>query len=395
MSGKYSLELLGTWSLVIVWGGNLVGLASPNLTQSAPASLAGPGAALQERIDRGPGASAFEPGFGYLRAVLQAAEIPETSQLLVFSKTSCQRERISPKTPRAIYFNDRAYVAWVQGSALLELSLLDPQSGAVFYTLEQNAGRPPLLIRRDQCLECHTSRQTLNVPGYVVRSYATDTNGVIDITDGWSMVDHRTPWPERWGGWYVDQPVGLGQSASLANAGSASSNVDLSRYLQPGSDLVALLVLQHQAHMQNLLTQLRVAANAPATSPEAWKNSSETVVRYLLFADETPLGAPVKSGSAFAKWFENAGPRDSQGRSLRELDLQTRLFRYPCSYMIYSPGFDALPRAVQLHLYSRLGKILRGEDSDPAYASLAPATRRAILEILIATKPEVPIAWKL
>ncbi|MFO1500962.1 MAG: hypothetical protein U1G07_21665 [Verrucomicrobiota bacterium] len=346
-----------------------------------------------------------EAGTGYLRSLLAELGIAEESQVLVFSKTSAQRENISPRHPRAIYFNDHAYVAWVPEAPILEISVVDPREGAVFYAIQQLAAPDPRLVRHDQCLECHTSDKTLHVPGYIVRSYPTDRNGVIDITAGSSMVDHRTPFAERWGGWYISGHPGTalhrGRQIEAATkeheATGTEAQLEIGRYPQPTSDVVALLVLEHQAQMQNLLTraQRNDFPTARAGSLSRRDDPVEELVRYLLFVDEAPLSKPVVSAGRFAAWFEQQGPADSQHRSLRQLDLQTRLFKYPCSYMIYSESYEALPRDVRLKIYRRLWTILNGEDRDPAFAAIPAETKRAILEILIQTKADVPISWKL
>ena len=108
----------------------------------------------------------------------------------------------------------------------------------------------------------------------------------------------------------------------------------------------------------------------------------------MLFADEPPLPAPVKGTSGFAERFSAEGPKDAKGRSLRQLDLQTRLLRYPCSYMIYSDAFGALPAPMRAAVYARLADVLSGNDRDPRYARLSAADRRAVLDILRATKPD-------
>src|SRR3954469_23423914 len=77
---------------------------------------------LQAKIDKGEVKLQFEPGYGYIRSVLQALKVPESSQMLVFSKTSLQRERISPKTPRSIFFNDDIYLGFIPGAPLVEVS---------------------------------------------------------------------------------------------------------------------------------------------------------------------------------------------------------------------------------------------------------------------------------
>ena len=91
---------------------------------------------------------------------------------------------------------------------------------------------------------------------------------------------------------------------------------------------------------------------------------------------------------------EQLGPRDSHGRSLRDFDLERRIFRYPCSYLIYSPAFDALPVAVREYVSKRLNEILSGEDQTAEFQHLSAEDRRAIREILAETKPGLlpPIA---
>jgi hypothetical protein len=154
---------------------------------------AGPIAHLQEQIDQGRLKLKHDEKFGYLPGLLSALGVPTNSQMLVFSKTSFQRERIAPKTPRAIFFNDDVYIGFVQGSQLLEISSVDPKLGGVFYTLEQTKVDRPKFVRTDQCLECHASAKTMGVPGHLIRSFATDENGAIDMATGISLVNHRTP----------------------------------------------------------------------------------------------------------------------------------------------------------------------------------------------------------
>ena len=111
-----------------------------------------------------------EDGGGYLRSVLKLLYVPVSSQGLVFSKTSLQLFRISPSNPRAIYFNDNVYVGWVRSGEVIEVSTADPNLGAVFYTLDQTASTNPKFVRRAECLQCHSSRSTKDVPGHIVRS---------------------------------------------------------------------------------------------------------------------------------------------------------------------------------------------------------------------------------
>lgn len=378
----------------------------------------GVAARIQTQLERGELLLRHDPQHGYLTSLLDALSIPLSSQILTFAKTSAQREQTSPKTPRAIYFNDSAFVAWTPESSRLEIAAADPRLGAVFYTLDQDPRALIRLSRNDRCLECHTSAKNLNVPGFLVRSVETDAQGVPDLNTGTSYVTHRSPIEQRWGGWYVCGLHGiqthLGNLTSPAdlerhqkdprfhgNLTQLSNLFDISRYPTSTSDIVALLVFEHQCHMHNFITRLREESVNALDKEQAigdhprLRGIADRFLKYLLFIEEAPLVSPVRGVSDFTAWFEGQGPRDSQGRSLRQFDLQTRLFKYPCSYLIYSPEFESIPRTTKLHLYRRLWTILAGEDQDPAFQKLPEETRLAIREILTETKRNLPLYWTL
>ena len=357
-------------------------------------------AQLAQRLETGQAQLRWDPKFGYLPAVLKALGIPAASQGLVFSKTSFQLSRISPSTPRAIYFNDDVYAGYVPGGDLIELSAADPERGGMFYSLEQKPSAKPAIRRREECLQCHASPMTTGVPGHLVRSVRTDAQGYPLMNESSYVTDHRSPWEQRWGGWYVHgAPPAM---RHMGNQGAAS--FDTSRYLAPRSDVVALMVLEHQTKMHNLLaragyearsallvqSEMNAALKRPPdelseTNARRLDHAAEIVVRYMLFADETPLPAPVRPTPEFAKAFAAQGPRDSAGRSLRDFDLTKRLFKYPCSYLIYSPDFARLPRTLKQRILQRIDAVLSGADPDPAYLSLTPDDRRSVSEILAAT----------
>ncbi len=375
---------------------------------------AGPIARLQERLQRGVAQLKHDEHFGYLPAVLAALGVSSNSQMLVFSKTSFQRERIAPKTPRAIFFNDDVYIGFVQGSPLLELSSVDPKLGGVFYTLEQTKVERPKFVRTDQCLECHASAKTMGVPGHLVRSFATDENGSVDMATGISLVSHRTPIEERWGGWYVTGDSGRQhhrgnlfgkaafarherESGYLGNLTQLKRFFDVTEYPAPGSDIVALMVMEHQIHLHNFLTRLNYEGTIALQQYghiKYLKNVIDAFLRYMLFVEEAPLSAPVRGSSNFAAEFARHGPKDSRGRSLRDFDLETRLFKHPCSYLIYSDAFAQLPAKLKERIYERLLEILDGEDTSPAFEKLTAESRSAIREILLATKQDLPASWR-
>jgi len=265
----------------------------------------------------------------------------------------------------------------------------------------------------------------------MLRSVFTSPSGVQAGGTPAYITGQESPISERWGGWFVTGLVGsqkhLGNAilpdgaapekldiSASANLPELSGRIDTSAYLTKYSDVVAHLVLAHQTQMHNVITQTnyqtRLALDADETKRKAGKlpddgsvsvaarqqfqKPAEQLVRYLLFTNEAPLEDEVKGTSGFAEEFAAKGPRDPQGRSLRDFDLHTRIFKYPCSYLIYSEHFDNLPEPAKGYVYKRLFEVLTGRDQDSEFSRLSPKDRRAILEILVATKPGVPDEWK-
>ena len=386
-------------------------------------------ARLQRRIDKGEAKLTFEGSHGYLVSVLQQLNVPLSSQTLVFSKTSTQQRMIGPATPRALYFNDNVYVGWVQGGDFVEVAAVDPSQGTMFYTLDQRPTDQPKFVRRQECLQCHASPKTLGVPGLLLRSVFTAPDGQPQLQMQTFVTTDDSPLSERWGGWYVTGTHGSqrhmgnvwikdrGHPDRLdlengANVTSLQGRFDVTPYLTPHSDLVALMILAHQTHLHDLITRVnwesRLAVHeevsrtgAQDLPDKAWSDSTrqriygavDVLLRQMLFADETRLDAPVQGTSTFTQEFAVAGPRDSTGRSLRDLDLHRRMFRYPCSFLIYSPAFDALPEPALDYFYRRLWEVLTGKEKDAAFATLTRSDRDAILSILWQTKPNLPGYW--
>ena len=404
------------------FGESLLGGSEERLIHyEANDGLTDPVARLQKRLADGTTRLKFEAGRGYLPSLLEALRIPVSSQGLVFSKTSSQRHHTNPQTPRAVYFGDDISVGWVPGGRVIDLASVDPNRGPIFYTLEQDPDGPPRFARGADCMQCHLGPKTLNVPGLLVRSVHTTSNGTPVATVDGFVNGHNSALAERWGGWYVtgkhsgDRHLGntfVTDSDSEQTDRSGSANVadlrdrfDTSPYLSPHSDLVALLVLEHQVRMQNLITRANYetryaldeqSTQATRTTPD-WPQqrialAAETLLEYMLFRNEAQLKGPVKGTSEFAAEFERAGPRDAKGRSLRQLDLQTRLSRYPCSFLIHSAAFDALPQEMKTCLWRRLEQILTGQDRSVTYATMTSCNRQDVLEILLETKPEFA-AW--
>lgn len=389
---------------------------------------------LETQLAAGQVALLHDAKFGYLESVLEQLDVSVSSQTLVFSQTSLQRHRIRPRTPRALYFNDDVYVGYCHLGDVLEISVADPALGTVFYTLDQSPNQPPKFHRQtDSCLICHGGSQTRNVPGHLMRSVFPDSAGQPIFSSGTFRTNHTTPLQKRWGGWYVTGTHGdqthLGnriyqgqprETDALDDTGfnvlDLSDRVRTTAYLSPHSDLVALMVLEHQAEGHNVLTRAAFDArsalhreallNRELKLPETDRREStqrilqsaaDSLLNYFLMAEEAPLTAPVTGTARFARKFAARGPRDPLGRSLRDLDLQTRLFKYPCSYLIYTDSFDALPPELLDVFWQRLHDILTDDDwTDDApprtgFAHLTRTDRRAIHEILNATKPGYPL----
>ena len=390
----------------------------------AHAPTTDPVAQLQKRIDSGEVKLQFDEQRGYLPSVLSELGVATSSQMLVASQTSFQLRKISPQRPRAIYFNDDVYVGWVQFGDVMELSSVDPKQGAIFYTLEQQETARPKFVRdQGQCLTCHASSRTQNVPGHLVRSVFADRSGVPLLGSGTFTTSHRSPFEERWGGWYVtgshgdqqhmgnvfiqdkSEPEKLDREAG-ANITSLAKLFDVAPYASPHSDIVALMVLEHQTQMHNALTRAnyetrmaehhdqimnqalgRAADYHSESTQRRIATAGDNVIKHLLFSEEFRLRSPVRGTSSFAADFAKQGPRDGQGRSLREFDLQTRMFKYPCSYLIYSETFDSLPKSMQEYVYQKLIAILSDEESSGDFTHLSPLDKSTLLEILTETKP--------
>lgn len=367
---------------------------------------------------------------GYLESVLAQLDIPVSSQTLVFSKTSFQYPQISPQHPRALYFNDDVYIGVVHQGQEIEVISFDKKQGAIFFILHEKKAEKPRFQRAElDCTQCHIAPGSRGVPGVFVRSVHPTGSGTLVAGARSYITDQDSPWEQRWGGWYVTGGLAgktLANSAAPLDAGINAVDLarlpartfDPSAYLTSTSEDIALLVLGHQTQAHNLITltnyRTRIAlhdlgGDAAVASPPAldalpdaiWEQierPAEQLLKYLLFANETPLpdidAGQAIAASAFARDFSARGPFDSKGRSLRQFDLRTRIFRYPLSYLVYSEAFDAIPEPTRGYLYGRLLDILSGRDDSGDFDALSAEDRRAILDILLETKSNLPQAWR-
>lgn len=386
---------------------------------------------LQQELDSGTRSLDYDSKRGYLATVLDALNVPTESQMLVFSKTSLQQQRITPRTPRALYFNDDVYIGYCHNGDVLEVSAVDSQLGTVFYTLSQEEVEKPQFDRHvDNCLVCHSSSRTRGVPGHLVRSLFVNAGGQPIFSAGSRTVTHKTPIEDRWGGWYVTgqhgeqshlgnlvirtrrvpEPVDNSQGLNVVDL---TERFDVSNYLTPHSDVVALMVMEHQTQVHNYLVKAsystRQALHHQATMNKALgypetnsldstarriQSAGDDLVEVLLLSGEAPMTEPITGTSGYAKWLMANGERDKQGRSLRDLDMTRRMFKYPCSYLIYSEAFDNLPPQMLRYVWQRMWDVLSGKDESPQFEHLSPDDRVAIIEIIRDTKQGLPAYWK-
>ncbi len=368
-----------------------------------------------------------------LHSLLKQFHIPEASQVMVFSKTSKQNNLITPATPRVVYFGDNAYVGYCLGG-VIEVSVIDPKLGPIFYTADPEVSKSePIRFTRDQnCMSCHGGPFSPDVPGVLVRSVYPSPDGHPLTSQGSKVVDTTTPFEDRWGGWYV-----TGKHGSLIHKGNVTAeengdkvtfdpapgqNVtkldkffDTSPYPRKTSDIVALMVLEHQTSMQNILTKANQTAmramhmqkslqkelgepvlDEPVnTARRMIDHSAQDVVDALLFKDEAALPpGGIEGSSGFQEQFEKNAPHTADGRSLKDLQLLNRLFKHRCSYMIYSLTFTNLVPQLKTTVFKGLWDALQGKDPQQRYAYLSASERRNIARILVETLPGAPAEWR-
>ncbi|HEV2703757.1 MAG TPA: hypothetical protein VGV09_19185 [Steroidobacteraceae bacterium] len=370
-------------------------------------------ARLQQRLAAGQVKLTYSAPRGYLDSLLQALAIDPSSQVLVYSKTSLQKGEISAATPRALYFDAETYVGYVQNGANLELGAMDSELGQVFYALPNLSPAAPKLQRETlTCLACHDTYENSGggVPRFLLMSSYVDIHGNQLTHEDSILTTDETPIESRWGGWYVTGQTGkqvhvgnilvtnVQQLVKLdavrrGNIDSLEGLFNTKPYLTDKSDVVALLVLQHQETVQNLLTRvsfevrkaLAQAGNKPATlapkRQQELKGFMDDLANAMLFVDAVPYTDVISGNSGFAAWFQQQGIKDGQGRSLRELDLKTRLLRYPLSYLVYTPAFEGLPEYARDYLFGRFAAVLR-EHHETTTLQILAATQPAFAQYL-------------
>lgn len=368
-----------------------------------------------------------------LQELLDFLHVPVESQLLVFSKTSLQRGLIRPERPRAIYFSDSIYVGWVPGG-LVEVAAIDPSLGPVFYAVDIRAGadRHKAVQRDSDCLRCHGGAFVRDIPGILARSVFPDATGEPLLQHGTLLVEDETPFSDRWGGWYVtgyrgqtphrgnslfsDEKGKLVTQGAEARPDALDSYFEIDRYLRARSDVVALLVFEHQVTVQNALTRanqstrkmlayqrsLQEAFKEPLTDTPTYDSvksvfasATQEVIDRLLFRNAASLPDGVAGNEAFQSAFTASATRNSQGDSLRDFELKSRLFKLRCSYLIYSQSFEALAPSLKSQIFQRLGEVLTGNDPGGRYDYIPVEEKARIHRVLSETVPNISSYWQL
>jgi hypothetical protein len=286
-------------------------------------------------------------------------------------------------------------VGSVHPGGLIEILVNDRRGGLAFYTLDNSkTGTPHLQVEGARCAVCHGLVNNVT-PGWIVANITATADGMPQIANPahpFDITDQTRAFEDRWGGWYV-----TGTSANMRHLGnvtapdpqkpfelpaeggrtlaSLSGRFDAAHALKATSDIVALMVLEHQTGFIDRLDALNAKYSDAGL---------DDLVTYMTFANEVPLPGPISGDSGFTADFAKRGPSDGKGRSLRTFDLKTRLFRYPLSYMVYSTAFDALKPEIKDKLYRRLYDMLKAKGADGADA----------IAILAATRPDLPDYWK-
>jgi len=349
----------------------------------------------------------------FLSSFLKILGVPASSQMLVFSTTSLQINLISPSNPRAIYFSEDIYVGYVPGGRI-EVLALDPELGAIFYIFDipREQSSPIRFERSTRCMHCHASEDTGYVPGLLIKSVAPAPRGGGSL-DSFRRLQsgHGVPFADRFGGWHVTGKHGI--TNHWGNLIGRFVNGEITREPNPPgvkyqwakypvetSDILPHLLHEHQVGFVNRVVEAGYRARTalflsngnkitPAQEAEL-DEQAKIVTRYLLFADEVPLpGGGVDPDATYKTDFLADRRATSEGLSLKDLDLKTRLFKHRCSYMIYSAIFQELPGVLKNRVYQRLKAALKETPANEEFKYLPAAERRAIRGILKATLPEL------
>jgi hypothetical protein len=346
----------------------------------------------------------------FLKSLLRALDIPESSQLLVFSNTSLQLSLINPDNPRALYFSDDLYLGYVPGGKI-EVATLDAELGAVFYIFDIPRSDSRVVVERARrCMNCHANEDTLKVPGLSVKSVAPGPGGGSLDTFHPGQSGHTQPLAERFGGWYVTGTGGfdghwgnrmgrLYQGELSATPLEPGTRFSFERYPVATSDLLAHLLHEHQVGGVNRLIRAqyrfrelrhRNGGSVPQALPPDLETELADLLSYLLFAQEAPLPASGIPGNPALREGFARNRKVVDGHSLKDLDLRTRLLRFRCSYLVHTPFFEGLDADLRRRILRDLDHALSPEKRNAASRHLSDSEAAVIRTILRTTVPGFP-----
>lgn len=371
-------------------------------------------AELQEKAQKGEVKIDTSSDRAFLSSLLQALNVPVSSQMLVFSASSLQSEIINPRNPRALYFNEDTYIGWVPGG-LVEIIAADPEMGPIFYVFDRlrPGGPVPNVTRSTKCMNCHAGNATRRLPGLIAESLLVSQAGSSLETYRRDVQGHQIPLENRFGGWHLTgehnltdnkaNVMGLTRNGRIEKTPvppGQFSNLDL--HLLPTSDILPHLVHEHQMGFENRLVyaiytmrQLK-AENKGLMSSEGKaeiEERAQELARYIVFADEAKFPAKgIVGDPKYAEDFLRDRKMTKAGLSLKDFDMKTRIFKHRCSFMLYTDTWEHAPKEIKDRVYYRMAEALR--DAQPSMPHLAAEERRVIREILKETLRDLPAWWR-
>jgi len=372
-------------------------------------------AELQEKAQKGEVKLDTTNDKAFLTSLLQALNIPVSSQIMVFSASSLQSEIINPRNPRALYFNEDTYIGWVPGG-LVEIIAADPEMGPMFYVFDRlrPGGPVPNVTRSTKCMNCHAGNATRRLPGLIAESLLVSRAGSSLETYRRDVQGHQIPLEDRFGGWHLTGQHNIANNRAnvmgIPNNGKneiTSVNPgqfsDLSLHLLPTSDILPNLTNEHQMGFENRLVyaiytvrQLKSEGKGMlgAAAKAEIEERAQELARYITFADEAKFPAKgIVGDPAYVQDFLRDRKVSKTGLSLKDLDLKTRMFKHRCSYMLYTDTWKAAPKELKERVYYHMALYLR-EQPDAQHAHLPPSERVAIRSILKDTMTDLPAWWR-
>jgi hypothetical protein len=372
-------------------------------------------AELQEKVQKGEVKLDTTNDKAFLTSLLEALNIPISSQIMVFSASSLQSEIINPRNPRSLYFNEDTYIGWVP-NGLVEIIAADPEMGPIFYVYDRlrPGGPVPGVQRSTKCMNCHAGNATRRLPGLIAESLLVSQAGSSLETYRRDVQGHQIPLEDRFGGWHLTGDHNLSSHKAnvmgLARNGKIEKTAvppgqfsDLGLHLLPTSDILPHLIHEHQIGFENRLVyaiytvrQLKHENRGMlggAAKAEIEERAQE-LARYIMFADEAKFPSRGITGDpAYAQDFLRDRKVTKAGLSLKDFDMKTRMFKHRCSFMLYTDTWKQAPKELKERIYYHMALYLR-EQPDSQHAHLSPPERMAIRGILKETMTDLPAWWR-